>query len=243
MKFQILGLHSDIMGGKEIQHLRDQFISGIEASTGIPMAWVNSPDEFREDAIPLIFIQTGGTEGKFLEQFDQMPKPTLLLTHGAMNSLAASLEILSYLKQQGFKGEVIHGELDYIAQRLVNLQKVRQARNELSKTKLGVIGKPSDWLIASEVNKSFAKEKLGCEIIDIPIDELIRLSQREYNFEEPVVHTLKQKRFSAGELRKALNIYGALCQLKDEYQLNGLLCAVLTYWNRCNPPAVLVWRS
>ena len=186
------------------------------------MEWVSTPEEFSEGAIPLIFIQTGGTEGKFLSQLDKMPQPTILLTHGAMNSLAASLEILSYLRQQGLKGEVIHGEMDYIRRRLTNLQKVRQARRELSKARLGVIGKPSDWLIASQVDPGAAKEKLGLEIVDIPIDELIRLSQEEYEFGNPLVDTLKQKKFSDEELTKALNIYGALCQLKDDYQLSGV---------------------
>ena len=222
MKFQVLGYHSELMGEETIQRLGEEFIAEIEDGTGVPMEWVSSPEEFSEGAIPLIFIQTGGTEGKFLSQLDKMPEPTILLTHGAMNSLAASLEILSYLHQQGLKGEVIHGEMDYIQMRLANLQKVRQARREIYKARLGVIGKPSDWLIASQVNPGAAKEKLGLEIVEVPIDELIRLAQKDYNIDDPLVEVLKQKKFSAEELTKALNIYGALCQLKDDYQLSGV---------------------
>lgn len=186
------------------------------------MEWVHDPKEFSEEAIPLIFIQTGGTEGRFLELIDQMPKPTILLTHGEMNSLAASLEILSYMHQQGLKGEVIHGELNYIKARLINLKKIREARASFTKANLGVIGKPSDWLIASQVSKAAVKEKLGCEIIDIPIDALIQLSKRNYSFEDPLIEQLQRKPFAANELQKALNIYGALNTLKDEYELSGL---------------------
>ena len=222
MKFHVLRYYSDLMGEETIRRLGEEFISEIESGTGLSMEWVSTPEEFSSDAIPLIFIQTGGTEGKFLAQLNQMPQPTILLTHGAMNSLAASLEILSYLRQKGLKGEVIHGEMDYIQQRLTNLQKVRQARREISNARLGVIGKPSDWLIASQVEAENAKKKLGVEIVDVPIDELIRLSQEEYEFDNPLVDMLKQKKFSQKELEKALNIYGALCQLKDDYQLSGL---------------------
>jgi len=222
MNFQILGLHSELMRPDVIQEIGEKYISGLEANTGIQMEWVQSPDEFREDSVPVIFIQTGGTEGIFLEQFDKMPKPAILLTHGEMNSLAASLEILSYLQQRGLKGEVIHGESDYVRDRLINLQKIREARHKLSGAKLGVIGQPSDWLIASQVKKTYAVEKLGCEIIDIPITELIELAQKDYTFNEPLVEELMQKPFPADEMEKALNIYGALCELKDRYQLNGL---------------------
>jgi len=222
MNYQILGLQAGLMDSKVIQDVGHQFISGIEASTGIPMTWVNSPDEFHNDAIPLIFIQTGGTESVFLEQFDKIPKPTILLTHGEMNSLAASLEILTYLQQRGLKGEVIHGEPEYIRDRLINLQKLREAQNHLSQAKLGVFGRPSDWLIASQVDKAYVAEKLGCEIIDIPISELIALAQQDYEIDEPFVKGLRQKPFPADEMKKALNIYGALCTLKDQYQLSGL---------------------
>ena len=99
MKFQILGFHSELMGEETIRRLGEEFIAQIEDGTGILMEWVSAPEEFSEGDIPVVFIQTGGTEGKFLSQLDKMPEPTILLTHGAMNSLAASLEILSYLQQ------------------------------------------------------------------------------------------------------------------------------------------------
>jgi L-fucose isomerase-like protein len=222
MNFQILGLHSELMAPDFIREMGESFISRLEASTGIVMEWVHSPDEFREDAIPVIFIQTGGTEGVFQELFEKIPQPAILLTHGEMNSLAASLEILAYLQQRGLKGEVIHGEPEYVRDRLINLQKVQEARIRLSNAKLGVIGRPSDWLIASQVEKGFARERLGCEIIDIPITELIELSQKDYEIDEPLVKELQEKPFKAEEMKKALNIYGALCELIERYRLNGL---------------------
>jgi L-fucose isomerase-like protein len=186
------------------------------------MEWVASPDEFQADAIPLIFIQTGGTENIFLEYLEELPQPVLLLTHGAMNSLAASIEILTYLQDHGLKGEIIHGDFDYVTRRLMNIAKIHKAQKHLTQARLGVIGQPSDWLIASQVDKALAKEKLGCEIIDIPIEDLIRLSREDYEIDEPLGEELKQKSFPEDELKEALNIYGALCQLKDEYQLVGL---------------------
>ena len=39
--------------------------------------------------------------------------------------------------------------------------------------RFGVIGRPSDWLISSGVDYAAAKEALGAELIDIPIEELV----------------------------------------------------------------------
>ena len=42
--------------------------------------------------------------------------------------------------------------------------------------RLGVIGKPSDWLIASQVNYQNVKDLFDIELIDIDINELISLA-------------------------------------------------------------------
>jgi L-fucose isomerase-like protein len=222
MKFQILGLRSAISPENEVNRVGSEYISALAERVEMPMEWVSSPDEFSDDAVPLIFVQTGGTEGMFAALLEKIPQPVALLTHGAMNSLAASLEILTYLQQKGMQGEVIHGELDYVAERLINLQKIAKTRQYFNGAKLGVIGKPSDWLIASQMDKDLAREKLGCEIVDIPIDELIQLSRKDYKVDGPLVEELKKRTFPAEEMTKALNIYGALRELVKKYQLSGL---------------------
>ena len=43
------------------------------------------------------------------------------------------------------------------------------------KLRLGVVGKPSDWLIASNVNYADVLQRMHIEIVDIPIEEVTRL--------------------------------------------------------------------
>lgn len=43
--------------------------------------------------------------------------------------------------------------------------------------RLGVIGKPSDWLIASTVDYREVKEKMNLELVDIPIEEMTSLGE------------------------------------------------------------------
>ena len=222
MKFQIVGLRSMISEKKDVGEFKDQFIDGLADKTNIEMELIDGPEAISEDAIPLVFIQTGGTEKYFVEILDKLPRPITLLTSGVMNSLAASLEILAYLKKQGIQARLIHGDLDDIASQLINLQKIQSARRQLSGARLGLIGAPSDWLIASNIDRDAARKKLGIEIVDIPLEELIQRSKKNYYFDDPMVEDLKKHTFPSDELKKALNIYGAMKSLVDEYQLSGL---------------------
>ena len=83
--------------------------------------------------------------------------------------------------------------------------------------RLGVIGKPSDWLISSNVDYSLVKEKFGIELVNIPLKELIE----EYkNINEDRIEF--DPSFSKKELDKALNLHNALINVKERYNLSGL---------------------
>lgn len=133
--------------------------------------------DYGSHALDIIHICTGGTEGIFLKLLPELQakssKPFYLLTSGKHNSLAAALEILSYLRQNDIKGEIIHGDESYISHRIQVLAKVGEAREKLARCRLGVIGAPSDWLISSGVDYSLVSQRMGIELVDIPMEELL----------------------------------------------------------------------
>lgn len=59
----------------------------------------------------VVYVMTGGTEGLFLEKVQSgeidLTQPIYLVAGGQSNSLAASLEILSYINMNGGKGEIL----------------------------------------------------------------------------------------------------------------------------------------
>lgn len=159
--------------------------------------------------LDLIYIRTGGTEGIFKRLLPALqaasPQPFYLLTSGKSNSLAASMEILAYLRQHSLSGEILHGDAAYITQRIRLLTAVNEAKRKMRGSRLGVIGQPSDWLIASHADYAAARQRLGIEIVDIPIQELTDLL--------PTRSTTTQE--------GALNIYDALRTMVASHQLNG----------------------
>ena len=64
-------------------------------------------DEYENAFMPIIYIRTGGTEGLFKKVFNKIKGNVRLLTDGKNNSLAAAMEILAYLRQNGRNGEIL----------------------------------------------------------------------------------------------------------------------------------------
>lgn len=198
------------------------FITEIEEKLGEKFENINLEDFNCKDCIPLIFIKSGGAEGKFEQIFKQVKGPYLLLSSGLHNSLAASLEIASFLRQKGKKVEIIHGSSEYVAKRIKELRKIFQVKNKLFSIKLGVIGKPSDWLIASDVDRNKVKEALGISLIDIEMDELIKEIEQKHRFEHPKLNDIKNKEFDSKSIDGALKIYSGFKAIVNKYKLNGI---------------------
>ena len=150
------------------------FITRIEKVLESPLTLCGPEfSAYGQADLDLIYVCTGGTEGRFKELLPGLDGKIYLLTSGDSNSLAASLEILSYLNQNGRSGEIIHGSDEYVAGRIAVLAKVSAARKSLKGANLGVVGAPSDWLIASEMDRVAVAKKLGINFVDVPVQELI----------------------------------------------------------------------
>ncbi len=157
----------------------DPFLCSIQTELGSSFmlfgedfsTWGTFPDSF-------IYVRTGGTEGIFRKL--GLEGNIRLLTSGRDNSLAAAMEILAFIKSSGGKGRVLHGTPGQIASTMAEHddsgytgQFLPVPPIEFGGARLGVIGRPSDWLIASNLDYDAARKKLGLEFVDIPISELI----------------------------------------------------------------------
>ncbi|MBQ9548854.1 MAG: hypothetical protein IJV01_06850 [Bacteroidales bacterium] len=174
----------------------------------------------------IIYVRTGGTEGIFRSLYPSLrhDRPFYLLTSGKSNSLAASMEILSWLRGQGLRGEILHGETALIRERLVRVGMVEQARKTLSGSRYGVIGAPSDWLIASNCDREALKRRLGIGLVDIPMEELLSeiASLGPVTPPEDLDTVPCQEAAAHAALLGAYAIYKALHALVDRYSLSGL---------------------
>ena len=182
----------------------------------------NDYSDYGSYGLSLIYVCTGGTEGIFKKLLPDLQaksiSPFYLLTSGRSNSLAASMEILSYLRQNNMKGEIIHGSAVYITKRIKLLSQVEDARNTLLGSRLGIIGQPSDWLISSSVDEKVVRQRFGVELVNIPMNELLEVISET---PEPLSEDYTDIDSIRSSLPGANKIYKALKTLVENYQLQG----------------------
>lgn len=214
----IYPIKSELTYGSTISKESKKLIDGLAKRTGYSFKLVGI-DELNDGDLGLILVQSGGSETKFKEIFDKIDGPFLLLTYGSSNSLAASLEILTYIKENGKEGEILHGSEEYISSRLTALIGEKDKLLTEKSYRLGVIGKPSDWLIASNVDYLKAKKLFHVDLIDLTTQELIWLYAS--NSSRLADDRLKAS-FDKEELNKAYRVYKSLKQMVKDHRLDGL---------------------
>lgn len=212
------GLHDE----RAVSRLSDAFLQGIFPEGDFVFRGADFTD-FGTHTLDLIYVRTGGAEGIFKSLLPEMlargTERYYLLTSGKSNSLAASLEILSYLRRQGLKGEVLHGSAEYLQHRVQVLETVAEARMKLHGTRIGVVGQPSDWLIASQADPMALADKLGVKLVEVPMEELLNEITRAPQDNAPAEEQM------ADNVRKsypgATQIYHALEVLVKKYELGA----------------------
>lgn len=131
---------------------------------------------------PLFFlVATGGTEGQIVDTVMHRPEalrtePVCLVAHPGNNSLPASLEVLAKLQQDGLSGRIIYmrapddaDALNAIALAAYDLAVRRALRN----ARIGLIGPPSDWLVASMPTSKAVHQTWGPEVIPVGLGDLV----------------------------------------------------------------------
>ena len=150
----------------EIQIIGDEMVETVHA----PSLQKTLPDA--------VMIATGGVENLFKRIWSAIDvemmcsphhsKTVTLIADGRNNSLAAALEILTYLGNNGMEGRIVHGTNDEIISALVETRLIASLQG-----RIGLFGQPSDWLIASGVDRDFLLQRYGIATVDIDLKRLI----------------------------------------------------------------------
>ena len=169
----------------------------------------------------IIFIETGGSEMHFIKDVDKLTKPVILMSNCKNNSLPACFEIKTYLENKDIECVLLFGEESNIANSIKHLSKIMQAKYNVEHAVLGVIGKPSDWLIASQVDYEEVKKKFGVTLIDIDSSELKEEMSKGVLTSIPRLKELRNSDIDKNTLDGALTIYSGLKRIIKKHKLNG----------------------
>jgi len=204
------------------------------------------------DNLVVAFIATGGTEEKFIQKYEMLSKPLVIISDSYHNSLAASLEISSWLTSKEIKHKHLNFSLlpsrkfcDDFKHEISSLMQIQSARYKLSKAVIGLVGGESSWLISSKVDIKSVSEKFGSIFLPIKISELqilYNLESGSDNNYDLLIKEMTDKRDgdrSLNDISDAVKMYLALIKLIDNHKLNALTIKCFDLLSSCSTTSCL----
>lgn len=206
--------------------------SSVDAAGGRP--W--GADDLARPEPFVVVVATGGTEHRILDAWaartaERRAGAAVLVTHPGHNALPAALEALARLHQDGQRGRIVHlpgRDPDADATAVREAVRDLQAWSDLVDTRLGLVGAPSDWLVASSPSPTAVASRWGPTVVPVPIADLV---ERVREVPWPAVRSLAADLMVASEgidepepptLVDASRVHPALRALADDHDLDAV---------------------
>jgi len=221
-KVGVIARASALHDRESVRALRQRLLEDVRAASGLAIEEASQPSS---DHLTAILVLTGGVERDVLKIVAQLPSPTLLIAHPGHNSLPASLEVLARIRQDGGEGRILYGSPHEIGEGLRQELALANAWNTFRFSRIGVIGEPSDWLVASDVDRAFLKGRLSIELVHVAIEDLLGRIEKAQAPKKDVAAFVKGAaavvEASGDDVRGAVQIYVGLRSLVDEHRLSA----------------------
>ena len=180
------------------------------------------------NAYKMGFIGSGGVEDKVIQNFSSFSYPITLLTDGLNNSLAAALEVSACFGYKDMKVRIIHGSIPEMVEQVLIHHRAFAAKRSLKGKRIGVIGTPAPWLVASHVDYLLASQRWGVTYVDIPIEEVFRRFYAITDDEIGMQASIFANRAKAcqdttpDDLLRAMRLYKAVKDICAEQKLDAV---------------------
>lgn len=234
---------SSLHDGHSVDASREALYSEFKSRFSLKIVSAQEYEPIKgQEELAIAFIATGGTEQIFLNNWQKFTRPLVILSDSFHNSMAASLEISSWMHNNGINHRHINFPLspskkflEEMCEEINLLYNIQKAFKEISNTRIGLIGNQSPWLISSDVNRDTISNKYGVKFIDIPITLLENNFKTFSNYQGKYLMNsnestkilneltpLLDKSRSEDDLFEAVKLYNALKQLIQENDLNAI---------------------
>ena len=227
MKLNLITFASSLASRESVFTDHHELLDAINEKYEVNYIFPEEMDNRWADGATMVLVGSGGVEEMVKANIDRLPSYVVLIADGLKNSLAASLEILSWMRQNNRHGRVLHGPVDYIMQGIDDYTLAQDAIEKLNGMRVGVIGKPSGWLIASNVDFDAMRERWGIEMVNVPLNEVVKGYEAVTDDEvqeitdEFLGRAVGIKEPSRDEVVKAMRLYLSVKRTVDEYCLDA----------------------
>jgi len=232
--FDVISMHPDnLLGADELETITGRYFRALEAVGGERRPEDTSPAAGK----PLfLLVATGGSEEVILRWRANRPdasvgEPLFLIAHPGNNSLPAALEVLARLQQDGAPGRIFYlkGPDDE-----AGLEEIKDivhdigVRRALRLARIGLVGAPSNWLVASSPDASTIRAVWGPTVVPVEMEEVVQSLQAIAEADlAPHVDTLiagaiEVREPSVSEVREVGRVYLALKRIVEKHRLDAV---------------------
>jgi L-fucose isomerase-like protein len=174
--FAYLPVASALHDPGSVDRLLDRLVIDLDGAGG------RRADAADVDSVLAIVALTGGTERYILDAAAARPRfePVMVVAHPWHNSLAAALESVARLHQDGRPARIVYLDGTPSAREALAAaaRDVAVARR-LHGLRIGLVGAPSDWLVASSPTADAVRDAWGPEVVSVDIAEALRSYRRK----------------------------------------------------------------
>ena len=227
MKLNLITFASSLATRESIFTDHHELLDAIKEKYDVQYIFPEELGEPLPEGATMVLVGSGGVEEMVKANVDHLPPYVVLIADGLKNSLAASLEILSWMRQNDRHGRVLHGPTEFIMQGIDDYAMAHDAISRLKGKRVGVIGKPSGWLIASNVDYAAMRNRWGVEMVDVPLEEVVKGyeaipdSEVQDITDEFINKAVGVKEPSRDEVVKAMRLYRSVKGIVERYRLNA----------------------
>jgi len=165
----------------------------------------------------LLFVLSGGSEQFAVKAIKNQPF-IILLAHEGNNSWAAATEIKAWMNQRRVEGFMADLNNQADMGKVRQLLRIYVSLEKLKGQKLGLIGTPSDWLVASGIHEDLLKDKTGIILKKIEWSEI-----HDYKDFEPDEDFLEKYPFTnRPAISDASGLNDAIRKVITENQLDAI---------------------
>ena len=227
MKLNLITFASSLATRESIFTDHHELLDAIKEKYDVQYIFPEELDKPLPEGATMVLVGSGGVEEMVKAHIDGLPPYIVLIADGLKNSLAASLEILSWMRLNDRHGRVLHGPTSFIMQGIDDYVTAHDAISKLQGKRVGVIGKPSGWLIASNVDYAAMHNRWGVEMVDVPLDEVVKGyeaipdSEVQDITDEFINKAMGMKEPSRDEIVKAMRLYRSVKGIVERYRLDA----------------------